>query len=211
MKIRYLVSAIAMLLLIACGTPEDSVENSRSADFADGQMTVKGLPNPCDWLTATEAQEILSLDATPQQNEMGDEQTTQRACYYTDADQTKWINVAHNMLNPQLSDSTGKSAAELRDIAATTYAYGMDHIESGMSGDTPIVAFGRAERTILIAFSGIGKARDLPEGVPAGSSISGYINPSLMLVDSSQSQEQRLATLNRLIDRPIAQLHAASN
>jgi len=215
MTIRYLIFASAASILAACGAPEGSSGNSRSADSMDGLMTVSGLPNPCDWLSATEAQAILSLDIAPQQVAMGGAQTSQRSCYYSDPEQTKSIDVSHRMLNPQIVDTTGKSAAELSDIAATTYGYGMNHLESLMSGDTTIVAFGNAEQTILIAFSSIGRARDLPEGMPAAisarMSISGYINPTLLLFDAGQSQEQRLATLKRLIDRPIAQLHAARN
>lgn len=114
------------------------------------------------------------------------------------------------MLNPQAIDTIGMSTAELTEVVANMYAHGMEHLESGTSGDTPTVAFGNADRTILVAFSGIGNARDLPEGMPAGHSISGYINPSLLLVDAGQSQEQRLATLKRLIDRPLNQLRVAS-
>lgn len=62
-----------------------------------------------------------------------------------------------------------------------------------------------------MVFTNVGKARDLPEGLPGSFSISAYYNVLLHLFAPEQSGEQRLAELTSLVHKPVAQLRAAAH
>lgn len=118
--------------------------------------------------------------------------------------------MSYQGLNSQVFSAEGKSGKELIELAAGMYAYGLTHVESTQTDGRPTLVFDDADRTIMIVFSGIGIARDLPEGMPGGYSIPSYINPTLLLRDPGTSREQRLAALKGLVERPVAQLFEAA-
>lgn len=216
MTVQSLVCVGMTIMLVACDGPEEAAQGNGGAapsrSEATGNATIKALPDPCEWLGATEAQDLLGLDEALAQTALGDAQGSGRSCVYTNADQSKWINVSYQGLNPQVFSPKDKSTDELIELASTMYANGLEHLDSSETDGRPTLAFGNAERTTLIVFSGVGKARELPEDMPEGYSISSYINAILTLFDAAKSQEARLAELEGLVDRPMSQLlEAASN
>lgn len=201
--------------LVACGDATDSssgnaaTEVSAASTAASGQLAIEGLPDPCEWLSAEEAQELLGLDEPPPQTPMGGPETASRSCVYTNEAQTAWINVSYQGLNPQVFTAQGKSEAELSELASSMYADTLEHVYSGETDGYPTLAFEDAERTIMVVFTDIGKARNLPEGISDRLSISTYYNVLLHLFAPDQSGGARLEAVKRLVDRPVAQLKAA--
>lgn len=199
MSVRTLLSGIGVVLATACGSPTDS-----PADQAP--RTIEGMPDPCEWLSAAQAQELLELPEPPPQTAMGGAEGAGRACVYTNAAQSAWINAGYQALNPQVFSAQGKSEAELIDLAGSLYAHGLTHLESAEAGDYPKLAFHDADRTIMVVFTNIGKRRNLPEGISERLSISSYYNVVLHLFAPALSAERRLDALNGMVDRPVRQL-----
>lgn len=198
--------------LCACGGSEDAgnggsaAPESAKTSAARGAPILDALPDPCDWLSAPQAQEILGLPEPPPQTPMGGPQTAGRSCVYTDAGQTAWINVSYEGLNPQVFSAQGKSEQELIDLAGAMYAHGLEHVDSDRTEGYPTLAFQDPDRTIMIVFTDIGKARDLPEGISERFAISSYYNVVMHLYAPQQSGEARLAALSGLVERAVEQL-----
>jgi hypothetical protein len=51
------------------------------------------------------------------------------------------------------------------------YANSLTHVELTQTDSRPTLAFDDTDRTIMIVFSGIGNARNSPEGMPSGHSF----------------------------------------
>jgi hypothetical protein len=190
---------VGIIWVAACGSPPDSTT-------AQMPRTIQGMPDPCEWLNGAQAQELLGLPEAPPQTPMGGAEGAGRACVYTSADQSAWINAGYQGLNPQVFSAQGKSEAELVDLAASLYAHGLVHLESGEAGGYPKLAFQDADRTVVVVFTDIGKRRDLPEEFSERLLISSYYNVVLHLFAPTLPAAQRLAALNGLVERPVRQL-----
>ena len=213
---RVLLIAIISILAPGCGdkseTPADFSATAEPVVSAkgNGPRTIVALPDPCEWLSASEAQEILGLPEPPPQTPMGGPDTAGRSCVYTNAEQTAWINVSYEGLNPQVFNAQRKSEQELIELASTVYAHGLEHAYSGKTDGYPTLAFQDADRTIMIVFTDIGKARNLSEGISERFAISSYYNVLMHLFVPEQSGEERLGALKGQVNRSVAQLKAAA-
>jgi len=213
---RALLVAIVSILATACGdqtqSPADTLAAPEpAASVKSGSArTIEALPDPCAWLSASEAQEILGLPEPPPQTPMGGPDTAGRSCVYTNAEQTAWINVSYEGLNPQVFSAQGKSDQELIELAGAMYAHGLEHVYSGETDDYPTLAFQDADRTILVVFTDIGKARNLPEGISERFAISSYYNVLMHLFAPKRSGEERLGALEGLVNRSVDQLSGAA-
>jgi hypothetical protein len=205
MSLRLVAIAALTVFLPACGGTEDAAD-ARSSAGGNGPRLIDELPDPCDWLSGEEAQALLGLPEAPRQTRMGTPETAGRSCVYTNAPQTAWINVSYEGLNPQVFNTQGRSARELVETASSLYAHGLDHVLTEETGGLPTLGFQNGDRTIMVVFTDIGKARDLPEGFSDRLSMSTYYNVLMHLFAPHQAPEQRLAALNRLADRPLQQL-----
>lgn len=216
MNSRTLVCVALAGFLGACGGSTDSGTGGEQPGGQAGAaksaepLTIEALPDPCEWLSAAEAQKILGLEQPPQQTPMGGPDTAGRSCVYSNPDRTAWINVGYEGLNPQVFSAAGKSGDELVELAGNLYAHGLSHVRTSGTRGLPTLAFEDAERTIMVVFTDVGKARDLPDGFPGSFSISAYYSVLLHLFAPTQSGQQRLAELTELVERPVAQLRAAA-
>lgn len=210
MRARTLICVYLLFSLSACGgstgdAGEEATEASNTAD-ASAPLTIDGLPDPCDWLSAEEAQELLGLPEAPPQTTMGGPDAAGRSCVYTNEAQTAWINVGYQGLNLQVFTAQGKSEAELIELASSMYAHTLEHVYSGETDGYPTLAFEDAERTVMVVFTDIGKARDLPEGISDRLSMSTYYNVLLHMFAPDHSSGARLETLKGMVTRPVEQL-----
>jgi hypothetical protein len=142
---------------------------------------------------------------------MGGPEAASRACVYTNASRTTWVNASYQGLNPQVMSAQGRSGSELVELARSLYAHGLEHADTGETSGYPTLAFADSQRTIMIVFTDIGKARDLPEGLSDRLSISSYYNVLLHLTAPEQAPAARLGGLKAMVDRPVAQLRAAAD
>jgi hypothetical protein len=204
LKIKAFFCALGLVWIAACGSPTEPAPEQAA-------RVVQGLPDPCEWLSAAEAQELLGFPEAPPQTPMGGPDSGGRSCVYTNAEQTAWINAGFQGSNPQIFSAQGKSEAELKDMAGNLYAHGLEHMESGEVGGYPKLAFQDDDRTIMVVFTDIGKRRNLPEGFSERLLISTYYNVLLHLHAPHQTAAQRLAALNRLVERPVRQLVDSSD
>lgn len=207
---------LTAILVVACGGATDSendgpnVVQSAASTATKCPQPIDGLPDPCEWLNPQEAQELLGLDAESQQTPTGDADSAGRSYVYTNPGQTTWINVAFQGLNPQVFSAEGRSEVELIELASMVYAHGLNHVYTGGTAGYPTLGFSDAMRTILIAFVGIGMARNLPEGLTDRLSMSSYYNATLLMSHAGLSSEARLKALKGLVERPVHQLSEAA-
>jgi hypothetical protein len=201
---HFMLLAVALSLGAVLGGCSDS--GGPSGDASGGTLKLAELPDPCAWINAEEAGRLLGLAGQPQQTPMGDATSVGRSCVFTNGDNTIWLNVSYQGLNPQVFDARGQSTEELIELASTQYADQLQHLETSETGRYPTLAFGDAGQTILVVFTNIGKARDLPEGISERLSFSSIYTITLWMTAPDLTQEQRLAALHSLVERPVQQL-----
>ena len=195
----------AMMVLTACGSPEEQAQEAQTTT-PDKPATIRALPDPCEWLSPDEAQSMLRLEQPPPPSAMGSPTGAGRTCVYMNADQTRWINLSYQGLNPQVFNPAGRTDEELIELATNMYASGLQHEALSKTDGRPTLTFSDDERTVVIVFTGVGKARDLPEGISAAHAISSYIQATLTLFDPGRSTTERLGLMQGVAEKPIRQL-----